>query len=116
MFRTRPVPSKAFLLAGSMDCLTTVIGISYFGAIELNPVLSDVINTSLIEFITIKLTAVLVVALMFHLANKALTQSETKSTLSFRFANNTLKFSYIGATIVLLAAVINNIIVFIRIA
>ena len=106
----------AFLLAGSMDCLTTVIGIAYFGAIELNPFMSNLVSTSLAEFIAIKLTAVLIVALMFHQANKALVQSRSKSTLSFKLANKTLKISYIGATVVLLAAVINNLIVFARLA
>jgi hypothetical protein len=106
----------AFLLAGSMDCLTTVVGIAYFGAIELNPFMSNLVSSSLVEFIAIKLTAVLIVALMFHQANKALVQNQSKSTLSFKLANKTLKISYIGATVVLLAAVINNLIVFARLA
>ena len=116
MLRIKTIPSFAFILVGSMDCLSTVIGISYFGAIELNPVLSRITSTNLAAFVAIKLTAVLIVALMFHQANKALTNSQDKNTGTFKLANKTLKVSYLIATAVLLAAVVNNIIAFARIA
>ena len=116
MLSVRTVPSLALFLAGAMDCLTTVIGISFFGAVEVNPILSNIARISIAAFIVTKLTSVSLVALMFHQANRALMSSPDKGTRTFKFASKTLKVSYAAATIVLLAAVINNIIVFAKLA
>jgi hypothetical protein len=39
-------PTMLLALMGSMDCFTTVIGILYFGAVELNPFIAGVISTN----------------------------------------------------------------------
>ena len=116
MFRVRAVPSLAIFLAGSMDCLTTVIGIVFFGAVECNPFLSNLASISLAALVAVKLVTTIFVGVLFHKADKALVQNGDKSHKNYKFIRYALKGSYITATIILFAAVVNNIIVVARIA
>src|SRR3990170_7498498 len=72
VLRIRAVPSLAFILIGSIDWLTTIIGISYFGAVESNPFMADMTRTSLVTFTAVKLTTTVLVALLFYNAEKTL--------------------------------------------
>jgi ubiquinone biosynthesis protein COQ9 len=96
---------------GSMDWLTTIIGIVYFGAVEGNPFLAGVVSTSLPAFTAIKLSTTIIIALLFHKADKILLRTQDKSTRSFRYARIILRGAYIAATVILLFAVLNNLIV-----
>jgi hypothetical protein len=93
-----------------MDCITTVVGILYFGAVEVNPFLARVTNTNLAAFVAIKITTTMVIALMFNQADKILMRTQNKNTASFKRIRYVLKASYVGATAFLLFAVANNII------
>jgi len=114
-FRVRAVPSFALIFAGSMDCLTTVIGILFFGAVESNPFLSSMTSANLLLFTIMKLTSTLFVGAMFHQANKVLNQTEDKSTKSFKRTRSMLRGAYVGATCILLIAVANNVVTLARI-
>ena len=70
MFRTNAFPSLVLITMGLMDCVTTVVGILYYGAVELNPILTGVVNANLTAFIALKLTSTVVVALIFRQAGK----------------------------------------------
>jgi len=98
---------------GSMDWLTTIIGIVYFGAVEGNPFLADIVRTSLPAFTAIKLSTTLFIGLLFYNAEKMLQKSD-KSTKSFRCARIVLRVGYIVAMALLLAAVVNNLLVVVR--
>lgn len=114
MFRLRmipQVPSLAFVLAGSMDWLTTFIGIFYFGAVEANPVLFSIAMTNLPLFTAIKLSTTLIVGLMFYQAEKCLSKTRDKDSLSFKLTKTTLRITYVAATTFLLIVVLNNIMV-----
>ena len=111
MLRIRAVPSLSLILMGSMDWLTTIIGIVYFGAVEGNPVLAEITQTSLLLFTVIKLSTTVMVGLLFYKAEKTLLGSADKSTKSFRCARIILRVAYIAATGLLLSAVVNNLIV-----
>lgn len=108
MLRTRAVPSLSFILMGSMDWLTTIIGIVYFGAVEGNPFLTDIVSSSLPAFTAIKLSTTIIVGLLFYTAEKALMRTPDKTSRSFRFVRITLRGAYIMATAFLLFAVLNN--------
>jgi len=43
----------ALVFMGSIDCLTTVVGVLYFRAkkVELNPIIAGIVNTSLPAFV-----------------------------------------------------------------
>ena len=114
MLRIRAVPSLAFILIGSIDWLTTIIGISYFGAVESNPFMANMTRTSLITFTAVKLTTTVLVALLFYNAEKTLLGARDKSSRSFRLTRITLKAAYVVATVLLLAAVLNNLMVVAR--
>ena len=58
-------PTLLLALMGYMDCLTTVIGIMYFGAVELNPLISGIVSTNLSAFVALKITSTVTVCLIF---------------------------------------------------
>jgi len=99
---------------GSMDWLTTIIGIVYFGAVEGNPFLAEIARTSLPAFTAIKLSTTIVVGLLFYTAEKTLLKTQDKNSRSFRCTRIILRVAYIAATVFLLIAVLNNLIVVAR--
>ena len=107
----KSVPCLSFVLMGSMDWLTTVIGIAYFGAVEGNPFLAEITRTSLPAFTAIKLSTTIIVALLFYKAEKTLLVTQDKNSGSFRWARIILRGVYITATVFLLFVVLNNLIV-----
>lgn len=111
MLRIRAVPSLSLILMGSMDWLTTVVGIVFFGAVEGNPFLADITQTSLLMFTVIKLSTTVMVGLLFYKAEKTLLGTSDKTTRSFKWARIILRVAYIAATVLLLSAVLNNLIV-----
>jgi hypothetical protein len=111
ILRIRTVPCLSFVLMGSMDWLTTIIGIVYFGAVEGNPFLAEITRTSLPAFTAIKLSTTVIVGLLFYKAEKTLLRTQDKNSRSFRYTRIILRGTYIAATVFLLIAVLNNLIV-----
>ena len=95
-----------------MDWLTTVIGILYFGAVEGNPFIADVARTSLPAFTVIKLSITMFTGLWFYKAERILLRTQDKNSRSFQCTRIILKGAYIAATMFLLIAVLNNLVVF----
>ena len=114
IIRIKTVPSLAMILSGTMDWLTTIVGIGFFGALESNPFMAGLASTSLITFTVVKLSATLLVAFMFHKANQTLLETMDKKSRSFSLTRLTLKGAYVISTALLAAAVLNNIIVVVR--
>jgi hypothetical protein len=114
ILRIRTVPCLSFVLMGSMDWLTTIIGIVYFGAVEGNPFLAEITRTSLPAFTAIKLSTTIIVGLLFYKAEKTLLRTQDKNSRSFRCTRIILRGTYIAATVFLLIAVLNNLIVVAR--
>ena len=111
MLRIRAVPSLSLVLMGSIDWLTTIIGIVYFGAVEGNPFLADITRISLPAFTVIKLSTTIMVGLLLYKAEKRLLGTPDKNTRSFKCARIILRAAYVIATAFLLFAVLNNLIV-----
>jgi hypothetical protein len=99
---------------GSMDWLTTIIGIVYFGAVESNPFMAGLTSTSLITFTAVKLATTLFVALLFYKAEKNLLVAPDKTSRSFMLTRIVLRAAYLIATAMLLAAVVNNLLVVVK--
>ena len=114
MLRIRAVPSLSLILIGSMDWLTTIIGIVYFGAVEGNPFLAEVTRTNLLAFTAIKLSTTVIIGVLFYKAEKVLMRTPDKSRRSFRYARLILRGAYITATALLLIAVLNNLTVVVQ--
>ncbi len=103
-------PALLFLM-GSIDCITTVIGIPYFGAIELNPLISGIVNTNLPAFVALKLITTGFVCLIFVNTEKILMKTKDKTTRTFSLTYKLLKVSYAGVILFLAVVVTNNAIV-----
>ncbi len=114
ILRIKAVPSLAMILSGTMDWLTTIIGIVFFGAIESNPFMAGLTSTSLIAFTVAKLTITLLAAFLFYKADKTLLETMDKNSRSFSLTRITLRVAYVISTALLVVAVLNNIIVVAR--
>jgi hypothetical protein len=111
MLGTRTVPSLILFLMGYMDWLTTIIGIFYFGAVEVNPFFTDITKTNLTEFTIIKLAITTFVVLLYYLGERMLVRLKDTKGQSFVCARLILRIGYLVITVILLSAIVNNIIV-----
>jgi hydrogenase-4 membrane subunit HyfE len=92
---------SAIILVGLMDLLTTVVGITFFGATETNPLLAGIAGTNMILMSVIKLIAVTATGLAFYKAiglSKSLNGGLTK-----RFVDAGFSFTFIGLTVVVIS-------------
>jgi hypothetical protein len=106
--KSEAFPSFFIILLGSIDALTTVIGVLYFGAAELNPFMTGIIGTNIMAFLAIKISATFLIAFTYILAKRTLNKAMDKSTKSFRNSSMIMKGAYAGVVIFLLITVINN--------
>jgi hypothetical protein len=109
MLHVRTYPTLLLALMGSIDCLTTVIGILYFGAIELNPFIAGVVSTNLPAFVILKLTTTVSVCLIFVQTEKILMNNKDKTSRSFSATQKLLKVASAGIIVFLVVVVVNNI-------
>jgi hypothetical protein len=101
-------PSLFIILLGSMDCITTVIGVTYFGAAELNPFMTGILSASIAAFLALKISATFLIGFTYILAKRTLNKTMDKSTKGFKYSNWLMKGAYAGLTIFLIITVINN--------
>ena len=114
MFRLREFPSLILVLMGSLDCVTSVIGIAYFGAVELNPLLTNLVSTNLPVFVVLKVVTSVLVSLIFIQASKMLYSAKNKDSFGFRWTRRILIIAYIGVLSFLTVVVANNVIVLVN--
>ncbi len=93
---------------GSLDWLTTIIGILYFGAVEGNPFLSALTENNLLVFTAVKLGTVFFVGFLFYQAEN-LTRTENQETKVAKWTHLILKSAYTVSVAFLVFAVLNNI-------
>jgi len=94
---------------GSLDWLTTIVGIVYFGALENNPFLSSLAETNLLVFTLIKLGTAFFVGLLFYQAEKILKAAEEQKNNSAKWVRIILRTAYIASLAFLAYAVLNNV-------
>ena len=99
---------------GSLDWFTTVIGITYFGAIEINPIFASITKTNISAFTLVKLTSVIIIGLLFFKAEKIYENLKEKEPKS-NYTRYLLDGSYFIAVTVLIFTVTNNVLVVINI-
>jgi len=112
MLKTQAFPSFLLIIMGSIDCLTTVIGVLYFGATELNPFLAGIISTNIQAFIAIKIVATVFLGLTFILANKFL-KTMNRNSKSCSYFSKLVKIAYAGMILFLIIVVANNLLILI---
>jgi hypothetical protein len=94
------------ILMGFLDLLTTVVGIVFFGATEVNPLFSSLTQASTFFFIGIKTSAVLLSGFLFY---KGASITEL-SAAGPRLETRILEIGYFAALTFLTYVVINNIV------
>ena len=110
----RAFPPLLIVLVGTLDCVTTVTGILFFGAVECNPFLAGVVSTNLPAFMILKMVTTVFVGIIFFQANKILLQTSDKTSKAFKWTSYTLKAAYVGIVAFLAIVVCNNLIVLAR--
>ena len=94
----------SLIVAGFFDWLTTMVGIAFFGASELNPLMAGLTQTNLIAFSAIKLAAIIVVALLFFKASNM----TNKPSFDMAFTKEFLNAGYFTTFFALTAVALNN--------
>ena len=110
-FKSEVFPSFFIILLGSIDALTTVIGVLYSGAVELNPLMTGIVNTNITAFLAIKISATFLIGFTYILGKRTLNKTMDKNTKTFKYSNWLMKGAYAGLMIFLIATVINNLII-----
>ena len=111
MLKTEAIPCFFLILMGSIDCLTTVIGVLYSGATELNPVMAGIVSTNIGAFLVVKIAATLFIAFTYFLANRTLAKSQNKSSRSFKYSHKILKVTYASIMVFMVIVVANNLLI-----
>jgi hypothetical protein len=111
MIKTEAFPSLLLITMGSIDCLTTIIGILYSGASEMNPLMAGIVNINLGAFLVAKLASTMFIALSYILAKKILNRTQNKNTKAFKYSDIMLKLGYTGTIIFLSIVVVNNLLI-----
>ena len=102
----------AIILMGTLDWLTTLVGIVFFGATETNPLLASLTQSNMFLFSAVKLSAITLTGLLFY-------RAETKTKLTSQispFAKKFLNSGYIISLFTLMAVVLNNFAAIVKVA
>ena len=92
----------SLIVAGFLDWLTTIVGIAFFGAKELNPIMAGLTETNLIAFSAFKLAAIITVAVLFFKASNMTTKQNIDMTFTKKFLNVGYFTTFFGLTAVAL--------------
>ena len=109
--RSEVYPGLALVLLGSVDCITTVIGVLFFGAAELNPFLTGIVSTSIWAFLALKVSATFFTGLSYIAVKRTLSRSINKETRAYKVSNLLLKAAYGGLIVFFCVVVANNLII-----
>ena len=93
---------------GLLDWLTTFMGITFFGAKEINPLVSILTSSSMVLFSALKLLGVTITGLAFYKA------AAISKIADFHLTKRFLDGSYSVTLIILSLVVVNNIIILLK--
>ncbi len=108
MQRIEVITSLLLVLMGIIDCVTTVIGVTFSGASEANPIIAGIVSTNIDVFLIIKIAATGLIAFTYLYANNLLTKSTNKDAKSFKLSRNLLNVGYMSIIAFLSIVVTNN--------
>jgi phage-related holin len=111
MFKKGLLFFLVIILLGFLDWLTTIIGVLFFGSVEINPFFSGIVRSSIFIFSLVKLSAVILAGCSFYKAEAiyAHTKNHWHYTKSFLYGGFSLMS--LGLT----AVVASNMIVLIKV-
>jgi hypothetical protein len=111
MLRAQIIPSILLIVMGAVDCMTTVIGILYRQATELNPLMAGIVSTNIGAFLIVKLVATMIAALSFAVANKTLMDTQNKGTRTYVYSSKLIKIASAALLFFLSIVIANNLLV-----
>ncbi len=111
MQKTEVILSFFLILMGSIDCLTTVVGVLYSRATELNPFMAGIVSTNIGAFLAVKIAATLLIAFTYFLANRILLKTPNKSSRSFKYSYKFLRVTYVGIIAFMFIVIANNLLI-----
>jgi hypothetical protein len=111
MLKVQALPGLVLVFMGSMDLLTTLVGTTYFGAVEANPLLSEIVSTNLAAFTALKLVSTVFVGLTFYQVGSILTKTANKTTKAYTLTRHLFRAAYIGVAGFMIAVLANNFLV-----
>lgn len=114
MLKTGVVTGFLLILMGSIDCLTTIIGVLYSGAKELNPFIAGIVSTNIGAFLVLKIASTILIAATYLAANRILMQMSNKDDKSFKISFKMLRYAYAGLVVFLAITVVNNLLILMR--
>jgi len=95
---------------GFLDWVTTVLGVHFFAAMEINPLFAGIIDSNILIFSFIKLLTAVLIGLVFY-QGYALETTGITSNLGKRFLESGYYVSLMALTVV----VTNNMIAVVRV-
>ena len=101
---------SSIILVGLLDWLTTIVGVVFFGASEVNPLLSGLVGSSMLIFSAVKLSAITLTSFAFY---KAAALSGP-SIDNHSFSRKVFLGGYLLTFLILTIVVANNIITIIK--
>lgn len=113
MLKKEFIPSLLILVMGVIDCLTTVVGVAYSGARELNPFMAGIVSTNVGAFLVIKIAATIFIAATY-VFSRQLIMHLPKNGKTFSYSCKMLKFAYGGLIAFLAITVANNLLILIK--
>jgi hypothetical protein len=114
MLKKGAIPSLLIILMGTLDCITTIIGVSYSGAKELNPAMAAIISTNVGAFLVVKIAATAFIAFTYVFARKILMHMPNKSVRTLNYSFKLLTVAYAGVAGYLALAVANNLLILLK--
>ncbi|MCW4047814.1 MAG: DUF5658 family protein [Candidatus Bathyarchaeota archaeon] len=105
MSKTKQLLCLILVSMGLADLLTTLVGTTYFGAVEINPLFAGLTQTNPVAFSAVKLAAVLLIGCLFYKAY----QIEETQKASFQLEKRFLQSGYFLSLTALTVVVTNNI-------
>ena len=96
---------------GFLDWLTTVLGVLYFGAMEINPLFAGIINSNILVYSGIKLSTTVLIGFLFF---KGYTIEKTPRRNS-NFGKLCLSSGYFASLVALTVVVASNIITVVKV-
>ena len=111
MLKAEIVPSLLLIIMGLIDCITTVIGILYSGASELNPLMATIVNSNMGGFLVVKVASTMLIALTYLFARRMIMQTKDKTSRTFKYSYNGIRIAYVGMLAFLVIVVANNLLI-----
>ena len=111
MQKTEIITSLLLILMGTIDCVTTIIGVGFSGASEENPIMAGIVSSNIGGFLIVKIAATMLIASTYIYARRTIMKTQNKTTRSFKLSYKFIKITYVGILAFLVIVVANNLII-----